>query len=159
MNRVLSWEEYFMGIAQLSAMRSKDKNTRVGTCIVNQKNRIVAIGYNGFPNGCDDRVFPWGTEGDFVEQKYAYVIHAELNAILNAACSVEGCTLYTSLFPCNECTKAIIQAGIREVVFLSDKYHDTPAAIAARKMLDAAAVIYREYRGSKEQVTFNFEQV
>ena len=155
MKQVVTWEEYFMGLAQLSALRSKDGNTKVGSCIVNGKNRIVGIGYNGFPNGCDDSEFPWGTEGDFTERKYAYVVHAELNAILNATRALDGCRIYTSLFPCNECCKAIIQSGIVEVIYLSDKYRDTPSSLAARKMLDAAGVIYREYAGSRQPIELN----
>lgn len=155
MKQIVTWEEYFMGLAQLSALRSKDGNTKVGSCIVNNKNRIVGIGYNGFPNGCDDSEFPWGTEGGFIDQKYAYVVHAELNAILNATCALGGCRIYTSLFPCNECCKAIIQSGIVEVIYLSDKYRDTPSSLAARKMLDAAGVVYREYAGSRQPIKLN----
>ena len=119
----ISWDEYFMGVAMLSAMRSKDPNTQVGACIVNREHRIVGVGYNGFPTGCSDDDLPWDREGDWIETKYPYVCHAELNAILNSiGGDLRGCTLYVALFPCNECAKAIIQAGIRKIVYLSDKY-------------------------------------
>lgn len=146
-----------MGLAQLSAQRSKDRRTRVGSCLVNDKNRIVGIGYNGFPNGCDDADFPWDHEGEYLEQKYAYVVHAELNAILNATTCLTGCTIYTSLFPCNECCKAIIQAGIKRVVYLSDKYKSTDSTIAGKKMLDAAGVVYEQYSGRREPIVLDME--
>ncbi|MDU4959687.1 MAG: dCMP deaminase family protein [Sporomusaceae bacterium] len=144
----ISWDEYFMGIALLSAMRSKDPNTRVGACIVNEDNHIVSIGYNGLPAGCSDDEYPWTGSGDTLDTKYPYVCHAELNAILNATASLKGCRLYTALFPCNECTKAIIQSGIKEVVFLSDKYHDTDICKASRRMLASAGVFYRQYEST-----------
>ena len=137
----ISWDEYFMGIAQLSAMRSKDPNTQVGACIVSKENKILSMGYNGFPKGCDDDVFPWNREGDLENSKYAYVTHSELNAILNyRGGSLEGAKIYVALFPCNECAKAIIQAGIRTVVYACDKYADTAATIASKRMLRAAGV-------------------
>ena len=123
MKRIISWDEYFMGVAKLSAKRSKDPNTQVGCCIVNNDKRIVAVGYNGLPRNCDDNDFPWNCrEGALQDTKYAYVVHAELNAILNATTPLTGCTLYVTLFPCNECMKAIIQAGIKEVVYEDNKY-------------------------------------
>ena len=126
----ISWDEYFMGVAMLSAMRSKDPNTQVGACIVNREHRIVGVGYNGFPTGCSDDDLPWDREGDWIETKYPYVCHAELNAILNSiGGDLRGCTLYVALFPCNECAKAIIQAGIRKIVYLSDKYADTDGTL------------------------------
>ena len=137
---VISWEEYFMGLAHLSALRSKDPNTQVGACIVDQENKVVSIGYNGMPRGCDDDDFPWEREGSFLDTKYAFVVHAELNAILNSPRSVKGCTLYVSLFPCNECAKAIIQSGIRKIVYESDKYDGTEGNIASKKMLREAGV-------------------
>ena len=128
----ISWDEYFMGVAMLSAMRSKDPNTQVGACIVNREHRIVGVGYNGFPTGCSDDDLPWDREGDWIETKYPYVCHAELNAILNSiGGDLRGCTLYVALFPCNECAKAIIQAGIRKIVYLSDKYADTDGTKAS----------------------------
>lgn len=137
----ISWDEYFMGVAHLSGMRSKDPNTQVGACIVSQNNKILSMGYNGFPNGCSDDEFPWEREGDALETKYAYVTHSELNAILNyRGGSLEGTKLYVSLFPCNECAKAIIQAGIRTVVYDSDKYAGTPMNIASKRMFEAAGV-------------------
>lgn len=136
----LTWDEYFMGLAHLSARRSKDPNTQVGACIVDENHRVVSVGYNGFPYGCSDDVFPWEREGSVLETKYAYVVHAELNAILNSPRPVAGCTLYVSLFPCNECAKAIIQAGIRKVVYESDKYGTTESTRASKRMLKAANI-------------------
>ena len=137
---VLSWDEYFMGLAHLSAMRSKDPSTQVGAVIVSGDHRVVSIGYNGFPNGCSDDEFPWDREGDFGATKYPYVVHAELNAILNSKNDLRGCSIYVSLFPCNECAKAIIQSGISRIVYESDKYADTDATIASKRMLRAAGV-------------------
>lgn len=137
---VLSWDEYFMGLAHLSAMRSKDPSTQVGAVIVSGEHRVVSIGYNGFPNGCSDDEFTWDREGDFGATKYPYVVHAELNAILNSKNDLRGCSIYVSLFPCNECAKAIIQSGISRIVYESDKYADTDATIASKRMLRAAGV-------------------
>ncbi len=136
----ISWDEYFMGLAHLSALRSKDPNTQVGACIVDQDHKVVSIGYNGMPRGCSDEDFPWDREGGFLDTKYAYVVHAELNAILNSPRPVKDCTLYVSLFPCNECAKAIIQSGIRKVIYESDKYDGTEGNIASKKMLREAGV-------------------
>ena len=142
----ISWDEYFMGVAVLSGMRSKDPNTQVGACIVSEDHKILSMGYNGFPTGCSDDEFPWEREGEPLENKYFYTTHSELNAILNyRGGSLEGATIYVTLFPCNECSKAIIQSGIREIIYDSYKYGDTPAVIASRKMLDAAGVHYRRY--------------
>jgi dCMP deaminase len=141
----LSWDDYFMAVALLSAQRSKDPNTQVGACIVNPQKRIVGVGYNGFPTGCSDDTLPWCRDGDFLETKYPYVCHAELNAVLNSVPgNLTGCAIYTALFPCNECAKVIIQAAIREVVYLSDKYADTDSVRASRRMLDQAGVICRQ---------------
>jgi dCMP deaminase len=143
-NKVISWDEYFMGVALLSALRSKDPSTQVGACIVTPNLRIVGVGYNGLPRGCDDKEFPWTNQGDFLNTKYPFVVHAELNAILNSTKDLTGCTIYVSLFPCNECVKAIIQSGIKEIVYCDDKYNNTPADLAAKKMLDSAKVTYRK---------------
>ncbi len=142
----ISWEEYFMAIAQLSAKRSKDPSTQVGACIVNSKKRIIGIGYNGFPIGCSDDELPWDREGEFLDTKYPYVCHAEMNAITNASNKpdLEGASLYVSLFPCNECAKLIVQVGIKEVVYLSDKYDREDVFVAARKIFDMAGVSYRK---------------
>jgi dCMP deaminase len=140
----ISWDQYFMGVAVLSAKRSKDPNTQVGACIVNQEKRIVGIGYNGFPYGCDDESFPWTNSGEFLETKYPYVVHAEPNAILNATTKLNNCTIYVSLFPCHECVKLIIQSGIKEIVYMSDKYNGTESDQAAKKMLEAANVTIRQ---------------
>ena len=137
---VLSWDQYFMAVAHLSALRSKDPNTRVGACIVNPEKRIVGLGYNGFPMGCDDDVYSWEREGEYLDTKYPYVVHAELNAILNSIQNLKGCTLYVSLFPCNECAKAIIQSGISKVVYEDDKYDGTPNNVASKKMFKDAQV-------------------
>ena len=152
-NGYITWDEYFMGVAKLSAMRSKDPNTQVGCCIVSQDNKILSMGYNGFPNGCPDELFPWAREGDALDTKYPFVTHSELNAILNyRGGSLEGTTLYVSLFPCNECAKAIIQAGIRTVVYADDKYKDTPMNIAAKRMFDAAGVVYYQYEHTGKKI-------
>ncbi len=136
-NDYISWDEYFMGIAMLSAQRSKDPNTQVGACIVSKDNKILSVGYNGAPNGYDDDNMPWDREGDFLNTKYAYVCHAELNAILNnKGSNLEGARIYVDLFPCNECAKAIIQSGIKKIIYKSDKYNGTDGNIASKKMLD-----------------------
>ena len=150
MGRILSWDEYFMGVAKLSGLRSKDPNTQVGCCIVNQNKKIVAVGYNGMPMGCNDKDFPWDVkEGSLENTKYAYVVHAELNAILNSTQQLCGCTNYVSLFPCNECSKAIIQSGIKEIVYADDKYFGTPSFIASRRMLEASGVKVRQVKDIK----------
>ncbi len=149
----LKWDEYFMGIALLSAERSKDPNTSVGACIVNQDNKILSVGYNGMPIGCSDDDFPWEREGSPLETKYLYVCHAELNAIINYPGSdLRGSRIYTTLFPCNECTKSIIQSGIKEVIYLSDKYSDTDSTIAAKNMLHAAGITFRAYETAGKDI-------
>lgn len=143
----LNWEEYFMAVAKLTAMRSKDPNTQVGACIVGTDNRILSVGYNGAPNGFDDDKFPWAREGNPLDTKYLYVCHAERNAILNFKGSrrdLENAVIYVDLFPCNECAKEIIQSGIKEVVYLSDKYADTEGTMASKRMLDECNVKYRK---------------
>ncbi|NXI64816.1 DCTD deaminase, partial [Anseranas semipalmata] len=142
----LEWPEYFMAVAFLSAQRSKDPSSQVGACIVNSENKIVGIGYNGMPNGCSDDVLPWTrTAAHRLDTKYPYVCHAELNAIMNKnSADVKGCSMYVALFPCNECAKLIIQAGIKEIIFMSDKYHDTTEMTAARRMFDLAGIVYRQ---------------
>ena len=137
---VISWDQYFMGLAHLSAMRSKDPNTSVGAVIVDDKHRVVSIGYNGMPYGCSDDVYPWDREGDLLDTKYPYVVHAELNGILNAGRSLKDCTLYVSLFPCNECAKAIIQSGIKKIIYEDDKYADSETTRASKRMLQSANV-------------------
>ncbi len=152
----ISWDEYFMGIALLSGMRSKDPHTQVGACIVSRDNKILSMGYNGFPNGVSDDDFPWNRDGDPLENKYFYTTHSELNAILNyRGGTLEGSKLYVSLFPCNECAKAIIQSGIKEVIYDSDKYGQTPSVIASKRMLDAAGVSYRKYIPSGREVSIS----
>ncbi|MFA9377047.1 MAG: cytidine/deoxycytidylate deaminase family protein [Lachnotalea sp.] len=151
----ITWDEYFMGVAKLSGMRSKDPSTQVGACIVSQDNKILSMGYNGFPLGCSDDEFPWEKEGEPLENKYLYTTHSELNAILNyRGGSLEGAKLYVSLFPCNECAKAIIQSGIKTIVYNEDKYKDTASVIASKKMLDAAGVNYHQYHKSDREITF-----
>jgi len=137
----LSWDEYFMSVAVLSSLRSKDPNTQVGACIVNDGNRIVGIGYNGFPAGCSDEELPWGRGGDFLDTKYPYVCHAEMNAILNSDFGrMANCRMYVNLFPCNECAKMIIQAGIRKIIYINDKYPEDEKFIAARRMFRLAGI-------------------
>lgn len=150
MKRIISWDEYFMGVAKLSAKRSKDPNTQVGCCIVNADKRIVAVGYNGLPRNCDDNDFPWNCrEGALQDTKYAYVVHAELNAILNATTPLAGCTLYVTLFPCNECMKSIIQSGIKEVVYEDNKYDGKDFDLASKKMQQAANIKIRQVKVDK----------
>lgn len=139
----LSWDEYFMAVALLSAQRSKDPNTQVGACIVNSEKKIVGVGYNGFPIGCSDEKLPWGRAGNPLDTKYPYVCHAELNAILNSIPgNLKDCSIYTALFPCNECAKMIIQAGIKKVIYLTDKYPDTDSVKAAKIMFKQARIDY-----------------
>lgn len=144
-NDYIGWDEYFMGVALLSAQRSKDPHTQVGACIVNQDKKIVGVGYNGFPRGCEDDQFPWAREGSFLETKYPFVCHAELNAILNAISrDLSDCSIYVALFPCNECAKAIVQSGIAEVVYLEDKYAHTDAVKASKKIFSHSGVKIRQ---------------
>ena len=155
----IDWDSYFMGIALLSSMRSKDPNTQVGACIVNEDKRIVGVGYNGLPKGCEDTDFPWEREGEFLETKYPYVCHAELNAILNSINSLKDCIIYVALFPCNECSKAIIQSGIKEIVYLSDKYDGTDTNRASKKMLDSAGVKYRKFTPNMDKLEIDFKNI
>ena len=148
-----------MGVALLSAKRSKDPATQVGACIVNTKNKIVGAGYNGLPAGCDDNEFPWEKQGDFLQTKYPYVCHAELNAILNnIGMDLHGCRIYTALFPCNECAKAIIQSGITEVIYLSDKYNGSDTSLASKRMLDTAGVSHRKVEAQISKIELSFEE-
>ncbi|MBQ8280340.1 MAG: dCMP deaminase family protein [Roseburia sp.] len=152
----ISWDEYFMGVAMLSGMRSKDPNTQVGACIVSPNHKILSMGYNGLPIGCSDDEFPWCREGDPLENKYFYTTHSELNAILNyRGGSLDGATIYVTLFPCNECAKAIIQAGIKRVVYDSDKYEKEPFMIASRRMLTAAGVELVRYEHTNREIMIN----
>ena len=155
----ISWDEYFMGIALLSAKRSKDPNSQVGACIVNNDKKIVSMGYNGFPRGCSDEDLPWGREGKFLDVKYPYVVHAELNAILNSNTDLRGCTLYVDLFPCNECAKAIIQSGIKTIFYLRDKYADTDGVKASKKMLEMAGVEFKHLEMSGKKIVLDFDVV
>ena len=153
----ISWDEYFMGVAILASMRSKDPGTQVGACIVNTDNKIVSTGYNGFPYGCSDDEYPWQREGEWRDTKYPYVVHADMNAILNAhGISLKDATLYVGLFPCNECAKAIIQSGIREVVYLSDKYAEQDSFKISRKMLTSAGVKLRHLDTDIQSLTLDF---
>lgn len=152
----LKWDEYFMGIALLSTQRSKDPSTSVGACIVSEDNKILSVGYNGMPTGCSDDDYPWEREGSNLETKYFYVCHAELNAILNyTGNQMKGAKLYTTLFPCNECAKAIIQTGIKELIYMADKYADTDAVIASKRMLTSAGVTYRQYNKLNKDVVLS----
>ncbi|MBQ7641028.1 MAG: dCMP deaminase family protein [Acholeplasmatales bacterium] len=141
----ITWDEYFMGVALLSAKRSKDPSTQVGACVVNQDKRIIGIGYNGFPNGCSDDIFPWG-KGNSNEllNKYQYVVHAEANAILNSSGNIKGSTVYVTLFPCNECAKLLIQSGVKHIVYMTEIHKGTVSDIASKKMLDAAGITYEK---------------
>ncbi|XP_063561723.1 deoxycytidylate deaminase isoform X5 [Gorilla gorilla gorilla] len=157
----LEWPEYFMAVAFLSAQRSKDPNSQVGACIVNSENKIVGIGYNGMPNGCSDDVLPWRrTAENKLDTKYPYVCHAELNAIMNKnSTDVKGCSMYVALFPCNECAKLIIQAGIKEVIFMSDKYHDSDEATAARLLFNMAGVTFRKFIPKCSKIVIDFDSI
>ena len=149
----ITWDEYFMGVAKLSGQRSKDPNTQVGSCIVSANNKILSMGYNGLPIGCSDDEFPWAREGDELDTKYLFVTHSELNAILNyRGGSLDGGKLYVTLFPCNECAKAIIQAGIRTVVYETDKYADSASVLASKRMFDAAGVRYYQYQKTGRKI-------
>ena len=150
----ISWDEYFLGIAMLAARRSKDPSTQVGACIVSPDKIIISTGYNGMPKGCSDDEFPWGREG--AETKYPFVVHAELNAILNAnGRDLRGSSIYVALFPCNECAKAIIQSGVKEVVYLSDKYANTPGTMASKRMLQAAGVKCTQLHSNTKSITLS----
>ncbi|KAM6939624.1 deoxycytidylate deaminase-like [Xenentodon cancila] len=157
----LECPEYFMAVAFLSAQRSKDPSSQVGACIVNQENKIVGIGYNGMPNVCDDDLLPWSRSADDrLDTKYPYVCHAELNAIMNKnSADVKGCTMYVALFPCNECAKLIIQAGLKEVVYLSDKYHDTPEMTASRRLLSMAGIQHRQFKPKRTEIVIDFNSI
>nr|CAI5866774.1 unnamed protein product [Callosobruchus analis] len=157
----LEWQEYFMAIAFLAAKRSKDPCTQVGACIVNDDNVIVGIGYNGMPKGCHDDAFSWAkTSEDTLENKHLYVCHAELNAILNKNCAdIKGCTIYVALFPCNECAKVIIQSGIKEVVYMSDKHAHKFSTVASKKMFDSANVKYRQFTPKKNKIVIDFSEI
>lgn len=151
----LSWDEYFMGVAELSAMRSKDPSTQVGACIVSKDNKIMTVGYNGMPKFCSDDEFPWDREGNALDTKYFFVCHAELNAILNyRGGSLEGSKIYTTLFPCNECAKAIIQAGVSEIIYKSDKYANTDSTLASKMMFKAAGIKLTPYTMGDKNITF-----
>ncbi len=150
----ISWDEYFMGVAKMSALRSKDPNTQVGACIVSNDNKILSMGYNGLPRGCSDDEFPWAREGAPLDNKYMYTAHSELNAILNyRGGSLDNAKMYVTLFPCNECAKAIIQAGIKTIVYDCGKYADTASVIASKRMLNAAGVRYYQYQRTEREIT------
>lgn len=145
MRNPISWDEYFMGIAQLSALRSKDPNTQVGACLISPDKRIIGVGYNGFPSGCDETCFSWEREGDPLNTKYPYVVHAEQNAIFNSNASLKGATCYVTLFPCQECAKALIQTGVKQIVYLTNPYNNTTNVQAAKRLFDATDVKYFPY--------------
>lgn len=151
----LSWDEFFMGVAILASERSKDPNTQVGACIVSADNRILSVGYNGTPNGFEDIYFPWDREGDELNTKYLYVVHAERNAILNYRGDIkdfEGAKLYVTMFPCNECAKEVIQVGIKDIIYLDDKYANTIGVIASKRMLDVCNVKYSKLGLNKSKI-------
>lgn len=152
----INWDEYFMGIAALSALRSKDPNSQVGACIVSEENKILSVGYNGFPIGCSDEKFPWGREGEPTKTKYPYVVHSELNAILNyRGGSLYGTKIYVTLFPCNECAKAIIQAGIKTVIYDCDKYDGTPMNLVSKELLKTAGINVIKYQKTNRKIELN----
>ena len=154
----LYWDDYFMSVALLSGKRSKDPSTQVGACIVNKNNIIESIGYNGLPKGCSDDEFPWDKEGEALNTKYPFVVHGELNAILNAkGKDLSGCRIYVALFPCNECAKAIIQSGISEVIYLSDKYANTDSVRASKLMFKCAGVKLSQLKATHEKIELSFD--
>ncbi|VVB76597.1 tRNA-specific adenosine deaminase [Candidatus Tiddalikarchaeum anstoanum] len=156
----ISWEEYFMGLSLLSSMRSKDPNTQVGACIVDESNKIIGIGYNGFPIGCSDDELPWTRKADNInDTKYPYVVHAEVNAILNSTKSLKGARLFVALFPCNECAKVIIQSGIKEIIFLDDKYADSDSVKASKKMFSMSGVKCTIFNGRRSNLLINFNKI
>lgn len=157
----LEWKDYFMAMAFLAAKRSKDPCTQVGACIVNEDNKIVGVGYNGFPIGCSDDEFPWGKEStNRLETKYMYVCHAEVNAVLNKlSADLKNCTLYVALFPCNECAKVIIQSRIKEIYYLSDKHAHKPEVIASKRLLDAAGIKYIQYKPACKRLVIDFTDI
>ena len=149
----IGWDEYFMGVALLSGERSKDPNSQVGACIVSDDNKILSIGYNGFPKGCSDDEISWEREGKYTETKYPYVCHGELNAILNyTGTTLKNSRVYVTLFPCNECAKAIIQSGIRKIIYLCDKYNNTDGNKVAKKMFDTCGIEYKEYKKTNRKL-------
>ncbi|XP_023948960.1 deoxycytidylate deaminase [Bicyclus anynana] len=153
----LEWKDYFMAVAVLAAKRSKDPNCQVGACIVKDL-KIVGVGYNGMPSGCSDDEFPWGKEvSNPLDEKSLYVCHAEMNAIINKNISdLKDCSIYVSLFPCNECAKLIIQSGIREVVYLSEKKPYKPKYMASRRMFLAAGIKCRQFIPKQDKIEINF---
>ncbi len=153
----ISWDEYFMGVALLSAERSKDNSTQVGACIVNRENKIVSVGYNGMPVGCDDDRMPWERTGKTaLDTKYPFVCHAELNAILNTPTgNLSGCTLYVTLFPCNECAKAIIQCGIKKVIYKENKYPGTDSVTASEILFRECGIEIERYKPSGKEILIN----
>ena len=157
----ISWDEYFMGVALLSSMRSKDPSTQVGACVASQENKVVTMGYNVMPVGINDDIMPWGRVGkDELDNKYLYVCHAEFNAILNSRGSVRDCKIYVTLFPCNECAKAIIQSGIKEVIYMDDKYDGALNNLASKRLFNLAGVKYRKYEGRKIDILLkDYEKV
>lgn len=156
----INWDEYFMGIALLSAQRSKDPNTQVGACIVSKDNRILSVGYNGTPNGMSDKNFKWNREGEFLNTKYPYVIHGEANAISNYRGykkELEASRIYVTLFPCNECSKMIVQNGIKEVIYLDDKYDGTDSNVASKIILDSCNIKYRKFEPNRDNIILNLK--
>lgn len=152
----INWDEYFMGIALLSGERSKDPSSQVGACIVSNDNKILSMGYNGFPIGCSDEEISWEREGNTLDTKYPYVCHAELNAILNyTGSSIRGSKVYVTLFPCNECAKAVIQSGIKEIIYMEDKYPDSDSVKASKKMLDMCGIKYKKYVPTGKKIELN----
>ena len=152
----INWDEYLMGVALLAGNRSKDPSSQVGCCIATEDNIIVSVGYNGFPRGCSDDELPWDREGEWANTKYPYVVHAEMNAILNSFRNLKGCKLYVTLFPCNECCKAIIQSGIKTVYYLSDKYATSKETLASKRMFKLAGVETIQFKTNLDTLTINY---
>lgn len=157
-DKYITWDQYYMGLAMLSALRSKDPVTQVGACIVNEDKKIIGIGYNGFPRGNNDDDMPWGKEGDYLNTKYPYVVHAELNAILNSTTKLEKSTIYVTHFPCNECSKAIIQSGIKKVYYYSNKYKEKDTTKASINMFNNAGIEYKHLDIDMQDIIIGFKE-
>jgi dCMP deaminase len=159
-NNYMRWNEYFMGIAELSAQRSKDPNTQVGACIIDPKdNHILSIGYNGLPRGFNDDEFPWERSEDFIEDKLSYIVHAEANAILNATSDIEGSELYVTMFPCNECAKLISQSGIKKVIYRDDKFLLKKQGPVSMKIFEKAGIVVEKYNGGEIKIHRHEEEI
>jgi len=152
----INWDEYFMLQAMLASYKSKDPNTKVGSVIVDEHNHQISMGYNGTIAGVDETLIPWGNnrEVPLEHQKYGYVIHSEANAISHAKGSLANARVYVTLFPCNECAKLLASHRVKEIIYLSDKYAETPENRIAKKIFQMSKISYRQLKLS--EVTLDF---